>query len=54
MIKETSGVFQIEKPLARLTRGLSYGALAMALTPFLEGPQSAAGAGLLALLADDQ
>jgi hypothetical protein len=43
---------QVEKPLARLTRGLSYGALAIALTPFLEGPQSAAGAGLLALLAN--
>ena len=43
---------QVEKPLARLTRGLSHGALGMALTPFLEGPQSAAGAGLLALLAN--
>ena len=46
------GACQIEKPLARLTRGLSYGALAIALTPFLEGIQSATGAGLLALLAD--
>jgi hypothetical protein len=40
------------KSPCQFDKGNGHGPLTMALPPFLEGPQSAAGAGLLTLLAD--